>query len=65
MIIIIIILNLKMQRENPLVSALNIYSTYMYFLLFKEMQKWHLYTIVISSPLRSIIFVLSNVMQFF
>lgn len=33
MIIIIIILNLKMQRENPLVSALNIYSTYMYFLL--------------------------------
>ncbi len=62
---IIIIQNLKMQRDDLLVSALNIYSTHISFLLFKEMQEWHLYAIVISSPLRSTIFVLSNVMQFF
>ncbi len=62
---IIIIQNLKMQRDDPACICFEYKQHSYFFLLFKEMQEWHLYAIVISSPLRSTIFVLSNVMQFF
>lgn len=57
LIIIIIILNIMMQRVDLLVFALTIHIA---FLLFKKIQEWHLYASVISSPLRSIILILSK-----